>query len=77
MYFNRVIILFGVFLLIQSSLCVTTFYYGPLLIEGDTWRLFALSYTAISGTLAIFLLSFMVYLVAIQQRFEAINKCIE
>lgn len=74
-YFNQVIILFGGFMFIQVGLLnTTTFYVSQLM---DKWMLFLLSYSAISGTLAIFLLGFMVYLLGIQQRFAAINKCIE
>ncbi|CAO1424237.1 unnamed protein product [Diamesa hyperborea] len=77
MLFNRMIMLLGVFLLIQGSLCTTTFYYSPILVDADKQFIFSFSYSAISGTLAIFLLGFMVYLLGIQQRFKAINKCIE
>lgn len=74
-HFNQIIILFGVFLFTQVSLLSTTAFYVSKLM--NKWMLFVLSYSAISGTLSIFLLGFMVYLLGIQQRFAAINKCIE
>ena len=51
--------------------------YGQQLMEAGKVISFILSYSTVTGTLAIFLVAFMVYLVGIQQRFEAINKCIE
>lgn len=45
--------------------------------ESDKVVQFLVSYSSVTGTLAIFMLAFMVYLFGIQTRFEAINSCIE
>lgn len=74
---NRVLKLFAVFMFLHSSLLSTTMIYLHKIMEIDKMLAFLFSYSAITGTIAIFLVTFMVYLVGFQQRFEAINKCIE
>lgn len=75
--FNRMLVLFGVFMFLHTSLELITIIYINKIMEVDKRIAFVFSYSAVTGTLAIFLVAFIVYLVGFQQRFEAINKCIE
>lgn len=71
------LLLFFLFWTEHFVLVIGTISYLHLIIEPEKIFLFGLSYIITNGTIAIFMMSFVLFMIAIYTRFNNINDCIK
>lgn len=74
---SLMLLLFFFFCTEHLLLAIGTISYLHLIIEPEKIFLFGLSYLMTNGTIAIFMMSFVLFVISIYTRFNDINNCIK